>query len=616
MRRRAAAALFALVWLVALPAGAQSYRLPEADVDVRVESDGSVTVTERITYDFDGAFTGGYREIPLAAGESMRDVAVSEGSAVYQGGACTDLGCEAPAGTFGVRDLGGLARIVWHYEAADEARTFEIRYTIEGLANIYDDYVDVYLQVWGPEWEVGLDRLSATMAIPAGATEGDVYVWGHPATVGGRTELGESGVEPRLEASGIPPGQFVEFRVAFPRPLLLGSEGGTTLPGNGLPFILQQEEQTAQAADEQAARIRNAVIWGAAAAIVPGLAAALVVYILYGREPGSSYDRTYEQEPPDGLPPAEVAALVTQGKVDERGFTATLFDFISRGIIRARPIQTVRPTFLGLRNEQISDLELELGDDPGSLTAYERHAYNVLKRVLDEGPQPLHEFRSLIREDARANAKTYRLFADEVPAALERRKLLERTGRRVVVLVAVAFFAAAGIGVFLTSVFSGSLVYDGLVPFAISLGLIVSAILFLAAAVPRRVNVRRTRAGAEVAARWEAFRRYLSDFSRLGEAPSISLALWDRYLVYGVAFGVASEVLDNARLHAPPELVEQSNIYWYGSHGYGGGSSENAFAGLESALSGAFSPPGSSGGGGSFSGGGGGGGGGGSGGAW
>ena len=117
----------------------------------------------------------------------------------------------------------------------------------------------------------------------------------------------------------------------------------------------------------------------------------------------------------------------------------------------------------------------------------------------------------------------------------------------------------------------------------------------------RRGYVRRTAAGALEAARWDAFRRYLKDFSRLQEAPPISLALWDRFLVYAVGFGIAEEVLEAARLRAPAELSQTSNLYWFGGYGYGGGGTENAFSGLSSALNGAFTPP-STGGGGGFSG--------------
>jgi len=62
-------------------------------------------------------------------------------------------------------------------------------------------------------------------------------------------------------------------------------------------------------------------------------------------------------------------------------------------------------------------------------------------------------------------------------------------------------------------------------------------------------------------------------------------------------------VLELARLHAPPELEPAFSVYWYGNHGYSGGNTENAFAGIGSTLRGALTPPSS--GGGRFGGGGG-----------
>jgi uncharacterized membrane protein len=128
--------------------------------------------------------------------------------------------------------------------------------------------------------------------------------------------------------------------------------------------------------------------------------------------------------------------------------------------------------------------------------------------------------------------------------------------------------------------------------------------------------VRRTPKGALLRARWQAFRRYLSDFSRLEESPPASLALWEQFLVYGIALGVAEQVLEAARLYAPPEIAQGGSFY---SPGYDGSLSVpdgSTFSSLENGFPEAFSPPSSSGswsggGEGSFSGGGGGGGGGG-----
>jgi uncharacterized membrane protein len=128
---------------------------------------------------------------------------------------------------------------------------------------------------------------------------------------------------------------------------------------------------------------------------------------------------------------------------------------------------------------------------------------------------------------------------------------------------------------------------------------------------------RRTGNGQAEAERWEAFRRYLTDFPRLQEAPPATLELWERYLVYGIAFGIAERVLQGAQLHMPEALHDQSSIYWISPTGdLGSGPSALAIGDLSSGFGSALAPPGSSGGGGGFSGSGGGGGGGGGGGAW
>ena len=89
-----------------------------------------------------------------------------ENGTQFRPGGCTDLGCSSPAGTFGVTHVGGKARIVWHYSALDESRTFEIRYRLSGLAVAYSDVVDVNLDVWGSEWKTGLNQLVANLHAP------------------------------------------------------------------------------------------------------------------------------------------------------------------------------------------------------------------------------------------------------------------------------------------------------------------------------------------------------------------------------------------------------------------------------------------------------------------
>jgi hypothetical protein len=62
-------------------------------VSFHVERDGTLSVTEQITFAFDGDFSGAYRDLPVRPGERVFAVSVSEGRRAYAAGGCAELGC-------------------------------------------------------------------------------------------------------------------------------------------------------------------------------------------------------------------------------------------------------------------------------------------------------------------------------------------------------------------------------------------------------------------------------------------------------------------------------------------------------------------------------------------
>ena len=91
---------------------------------------------------------------------------------------------------------------------------------------------------------------------------------------------------------------------------------------------------------------------------------------------------------------------------------------------------------------------------------------------------------------------------------------------------------------------------------------VINAAILVGALTQRRLWRQRSREANAEAERWEAFRRYLTDFPRLQEAPPATLALWERFLVYGIAFGIAERVLQGAQLDMPQAIHQASSIYW------------------------------------------------------
>ncbi len=431
-------------------AGAKSFSLPAARVDVQVEPNGALQIAERITFYFSGQFSGAYREIPLREGESISGISVSEHGQRYTPGASAELGSYGPPGTFGVARTDDGVRIVWHYSASYQARRFTVRYRLSGLAVAYDDVVDVNLKVWGSEWAVGLDRLSASEKLPAPASGPAYRVWGAPEYV--RGVVARRPKRATLLAVDVPPHQFVELRVVFPRSLLSSTSGAQVKHGNALQRIVAEERESAASFESDRRHIDDAKrhIWRTilillALAFGPALAILVAVYFLYGRERQTSYDREYEQEPPTDLQPALVPPLLAQrGGVGSLEFTATLFDLIRRKRYKATPVTTEKESWGGVKHESVADLQLEPGS-PDGLAPFEEDVADVVDDVLSDGPERLSNFRDRIEEHRTSNSGRFTSFKEHVGAAVKEHKWFESGGLKVLIIGIVLFGAAAGL---------------------------------------------------------------------------------------------------------------------------------------------------------------------------
>ena len=332
-----------------------------------------------------------------------------------------------------------------------------------------------------------------------------------------------------------------------------------------------EEAAEAQRNERETSLIRVTVI---SLAILLGLVSLALGagYLIYGRERRADYHQRYEHAPPSNDGPALVNALLAQGPPDEQAFTAVMFDFIRRDILTAVPVQVERATWMGLKKEMISDLEIGRGEaDTSGLTSAEVEAFSILDRVVSDGPLPLSQFRTAIRDSASSNHSDYVSFQADTKQALLDENLLDERGRYYPLLVALGLIVVVVLGWFIAVpwVENRGTPTNGVVARAGLVGVgVVGLILIVIFGSQRRIWVRRTPAGALLAARWLAFQRYLQDFSRIEEAPPLALALWEDYLVYGITLGVADDVLEAGAVCGPrrtradltPVLVRQPRL--------------------------------------------------------
>ena len=613
------------------------YRLTHAVVDGSLGTDGALTVSERISFEFHGNFSGAFRDIPLADNQTFEEIGVREGATDYDSGASTELGGFGLPDTFGAVatfDESGkrVARIVWHFTASDETRTFQIHYRIRGLTRVHNDAVNLFWQVWGDNWKGSLDQLDATLTIPAGVAEGSERIWGHPASVGGTVQ--RDGRKITLAASGIPRNQFVELRTLLPRTALAAETPGAQVVNDDAFSRIVGEEQAdfdnSAAGFRKLQRVLDNRPLVALAVTLAGLAAAIVLYglawLLYGREPeGEDSAVTYFPEPPDDAPPAVALALTNQGNPgpgDGDALAATLLDLIVRGRFKTRVGD----------GEHGPDLLLEQGDASIPLADHETPVVAIVESVLKDEPIPLSALGdrlgdlSASQRTSNASRKSHFISARGRLIKAERKQF--RVPRADAITRVLAFIVF-GLGVL--AIIIGAAQYathPAWNPLKwILIGGVVATFGFLVLTAPRSLWVSTRRESLPRIARWEAFRRYLEELPRLSDESPITLGTWEKLLVYATAFGCAERVAEAARLRVGEVATADSHLGTSGALLYGPWSNSvmavASVPGLASSTSlysdlghqvsaGATAPSSSSsgGGGGSFGGGGGGGGGG------
>jgi len=327
-------------------------------------------------------------------------------------------------------------------------------------------------------------------------------------------------------------------------------------------------------------------------------------YRRYGREPRIA-SMKYPFDPPSDLPPAAVTAMRMQNfSASSMGpaFFATIMDLARRGYGSFTP--------KGKRFE----MHLDPGASTEGLEPFERDVLGYLQsaaRTHRRGDPDYLEFNELKAYSKRHGQTFVRAWGRKVRDWLEARRggaLVSAVSRRATRRwsgLAILAAALVGGGAFLAQGTARGLFLGGA---ALAVVLAITA----GASLP----AWREEVAPEVYG-WNGFRRTLTDYTRMKDAPLDFFGLWDVYYCYAAALGVADRYLKTVARAAPMAGADQAAMLsrgaWLGAHAGTGitdlATMSSQIQSLSSALASASASASS---GGSSSGGGGGGGGGGS----
>jgi uncharacterized membrane protein len=492
--------LLLLVIILLAPAAAQaqskSLYWERYDVEITVTKDGDLLVKEQQAIAFtSGSFHYGYRTIPLDKTDGIVDVQVWEGGQQYTPSS------SQTAYTFTTEKEGDDLVVYWYFPYTSNSRhTFTFIYTVKGGVKINDDEGDsIFWKAVPPDHSFPIKSALVAVHFPEGVDLGDIVSYGAPA------EHSVEGDTVTFVATGeLPAGQEMEVGIAFG------------------PGLINAEKPAWQEREERASILNLVLGVLGVLFLVGGLLTVLLLWYLRGRDPEVGLVAEYLSEPPSDLPPGVAGTLVDE-RADMQDVIASLVDLARRGYLEMIETQASRG-FLGLGTG--SDFTFRRTEKSwDDLLSFER---TILKKVfgrqseraLSDLKEKFYTAIPQIKKGLYQQTVTHQFFRTDPDSVRGR-----YAGLGIGMLV-----LTGGIG-FLVLSLMGEAAGGIICPF-VGIGITAVATIIVGQAMPVK-----TRVGAEEAAKWKAFKRYLEEIDRYTQLEEAT-DQFDLYLPYAIAFGI------------------------------------------------------------------------------
>lgn len=538
---------------VILP-GDRSYSIPLMDMDLYPQEDGSLHVKETIHYSFKGTYKGVYRDIPLKGTQKIENVNVSTQGA-YSRFTETNSSGKRQVKVYLYSDPKRTTPI------SDKDVDVTIEYDFAPMVKFYNDVAELQYKLVGEYWEVDIGQVNAKIHLKS---KDGVKYWLNPPYYNESSAW--QGNTLQLTSTKIPSSDFYELRMIIPKGQFdADPKNGIIINQNALEEIESIQNKYQDDINFKTNLYSFLTVLLLLACFIP-----ILIYYRFGREPKIDYQADYERDLPTDDPPAIVNAICGPGfskrigEPDMDGFKATIMDLLNRKYLL---FEKGGPEDTSPSDEMTFKFNPQ--EDTSKLKNYEKEIIHFLRGYEENGVISLDYISEELknRENAKSFRDTYLTWRDDIKEQHLHDDVLQKIfikkgdnylkifGGAALVLSAVVFYFTLNNPIPAAWVAWISSVVLGVVG-------IVSLIM------PQKIAGQWTTYGEEYDAKWQNFKKYIKDFSLIKEYPPESVAIWNKYLVYATALGVADAVRKAMELSLPHEELEDSEIYMF--HHYGG----------------------------------------------
>ena len=507
-----------LFFLISIVSFAASFRIEKLDIEANLQKDGSMVVSEAVTYDID-EINGVYFDIDAKGFGELQYIQVFEDDS-------TGGFKEVDTSNYEVSVSDELYRIKLYSKNHNNRRTFKFVYKLPEAITVYDDVAQFNRKMVGKEWQQGINYITAKVIIPVSASydNSNILVFGHGPLTG---EVDKEGNTVVYRLNNYYPGDFLEAHILMEPEIFSEYNKSKIVHKDMKQKLLDMEAKFADEANaERDKAIRQqeminkvfekpGLIFGVLSSIWGALMYYIHVIFKRKNKVKNSVGK-YLRELPDNSSPALVGGFMTNS-INDNEILATIVDLVRRKVLTLENSDKNSIIILTGNTENLSAQEKAIVDiyinDFGDGKSLDLKSFGFFQKVPMSVARKFEKWRAMVQSEMNRKNLTYQGLG----------------------CLGVIFFA------FFPMIFT----FAGLVIGMITgnkmflLIVVMGIILFVSGAKARYPRKEL----AEAKDKWQAFKNFLSDYSQLEEAKITSVHLWEQYFVYAVALGVSEKVV-------------------------------------------------------------------------
>ena len=512
-----------LFFLISIVSFAANYRIEKLDIEANLQKDGSMVVSEAVTYNID-EINGVYFDIDAKGFGELEDLQVFEDEPN------TSSFKEVDTSNYEVSVSDELYRIKLYSKNQNNIRTFKFVYKLPEAITVYDDVAQFNRKMVGKEWQQGIKYITAKVIVPVPTDydNSNILVFGHgPLT--GEVDREENTIVYKLD--DYYPGDFLEAHILMEPEIFSEYNKSKIVHKDMKQKLLDMEAKLADEANAERDKARRQPNkfrklfgkQGLTLGVLGSIWGVLMFYI-YGiyrrRNRVKNSVGKYLRELPDDSSPALVGSFMTDS-ISGNEILATIVDLIRRKILRLETSEEKSIITLVGNTEKLSAQERVIVDiyinDFGDGKSLDLKSFGFFQKVPMSTARKFEKWKTIIQSEMNRKDLVFEGF--------------KGMGKNL--------FYKSLCGIILGIKFFGNILEKAMESKMFLIIIIMGVILFISltkARYPRKEL-------AEAKDKWQAFKNFLSDYSQLEEAKITSVHLWEQYFVYAVALGVSKKVV-------------------------------------------------------------------------